>query len=35
MEKGDKSTAFDFNFYFSYAVRWNKKTAAATAAVTK
>lgn len=33
--KGDKSTVFDFNFYFSYAIRWNKKTAAGTAAVTK
>lgn len=23
--KGDKSTVFDFNFYFSYAIRWNKE----------
>lgn len=22
--KGDKSTAFDFNFYISYAIRWKK-----------
>lgn len=31
--KGDKSTVFDFNFYVSYAIRWNKKAAAAAAAV--
>jgi hypothetical protein len=30
--KGDKSTVFDFNFYISYAIRWNKKAAAAAAA---
>ena len=23
--KGDKSTAFDFNFYLCYAMRWGKK----------
>lgn len=22
---GDKATAFDYNFYFAYAIRWNKK----------
>ncbi|MEZ5016264.1 MAG: DUF6048 family protein [Flavipsychrobacter sp.] len=25
--KGDKNTIFDFNFYFSYAIRWDKKKA--------
>lgn len=31
--KGDKNSVFDYNFYLTYAIRWNKKKAAQPAPV--